>query len=223
MNRRLQLCAVLLGTGLIFTGCGKSEQVTVSAEDGQTLLENATAISLEGDLDDIVVDTDIRADGQAAGHVQERGFWDSKWTVSTGEGESWFYLRYVTDEPINEDTESYVTGSTYGYYDMEDHCLGYAQERVLETDTLSRGWYLTFLDGEGNPKEYLADEEASRIFDYEGNVIATGSFFFGGFLNSDKYTIEVAEKAGSALQMDFMDKMCVFLKINQKVNSDYGD
>ena len=62
-----------------------------------------------------------------------------------------------------------------------------------------------------------------RIFDYDGNVIATGSFSFGGFFHSDKYTIEVKEEEGSELRMDFEDKMCAFLKLDYKVNSDYGD
>ena len=66
-------------------------------------------------------------------------------------------------------------------------------------------------------------QERMRIFDYDGNVIATGSFSFGGFFHSDKYTIEVKEEEGSKLRMDFEDKMCAFLKLDYKVNSDYGD
>ena len=223
MKRKIQFGAAFISAVLLLavTGCGSSKEELPPTEEGQEALQNASVLTMEGDLDDIVADSDIWADGQAAGHIQERGFWDSKYTISTGSDESWFYLRYVTDEPIN-DVEGVISGSTYGYYDMNDNCLGYAQEQILETDTLERDWYTVFMDADGNPKDYLADEDMMRIFDYDGNVIATGSFSFGGFFHYDEYTIEVKEEEGSELKMDFGDKMCAFLGIRYKVNSDYG-
>ena len=127
----------------------------------------------------------------------------------------------MTDEPIN-DVEGVISGNTYGYYDMNDNCLGYAQKQILETDTLERDWYTVFMDADGKPKDYLADDDIMRIFDYDGNVIAMGSFSFGGFFHYDEYTIELKEEEGSERKMDFGDKMCAFLRIRYKVNSDYG-
>ena len=224
MKRKIQLGIALVSTSLLLTvaGCGEAGEELPPTEEGRTALENASVLSMKGDLDDIVADSDIWADGQAAGHIQERGFWNSKYTISTGDGEAWFYLRYVTDEPIN-DVEGVISGNTYGYYDMNDNCLGYAQEQILETDTMERDWYTVFMDADGNPKDYLADEDMMRIFDYDGNVIATGSFSFGDFFHYDKYTIELKEEEGSEGKMDFGDKMCAFLRIDYKVNSDYGD
>ena len=224
MKRKIQLGIALVSTSLFLTvaGCGEAGEELPPTEEGRTALENASVLSMKGDLDDIVADSDIWADGQAAGHIQERGFWNSKYTISTGDGEAWFYLRYVTDEPIN-DVEGVISGNTYGYYDMDDNCLGYAQEQILETDTLERDWYTVFMDADGNPKDYLADKDMMRIFDYDGNVIATGSFSFGDFFHYDEYTIELKEEEGSEGKMDFGDKMCAFLRIDYKVNSDHGD
>ena len=223
MKRKIQFGAAFISAVLLLavTGCGSSKEELPPTEEGQEALQNASVLTMKGDLDDIVADSDIWADGQVAGHIQERGFWNSKYTISTGDGEAWFYLRYVTDEPIN-DVEGVISGNTYGYYDMNDNCLGYAQEQILETDTLERDWYTVFMDADGNPKDYLADKDMMRIFDYDGNVIATGSFSFGGFFHYDEYTIEVKEEEGSERKIDFEDKMCAFLRIRYKVNSDYG-
>ena len=223
MKRKIQFGAAFISAVLLLavTGCGSSKEELPPTEEGQEALQNASVLTMKGDLDDIVADSDIWADGQAAGHIQERGFWNTKYTISTGSDEPWFYLRYVTDEPIN-DVEGVISGNTYGYYDMNDNCLGYAQEQILETDTLERDWYTVFMDADGNPKDYLADDDIMRIFDYDGNVIATGSFSFGDFFHYDEYTIELKEEEGSEGKMDFGDKMCAFLRIRYKVNSDYG-
>lgn len=52
--------------------------------------------------------------------------------------------------------EGVNSGNTYGYYDMDDNCLGYAQERILESDTLERAYYIVFLDAEGNGCQRLS-------------------------------------------------------------------
>lgn len=219
---RLQIGTAMIVSGmLLLTGSFRVE-AALSADEGRKALENAQVVSMRGDLDDIVADTDIWADGQVAGHVQERGFLNSKDIVTTGKKEEWFYLRYVTDEPIN-DVEGEVSATTYGYYDMEDNCLGYAQERVVDNEVFPRDYYLVFLDAEGNPKDYLADENGSQVYDYEGNVIATAQYSFGGFLHPDKYDIEIKNEEDCGLQMEFQDKMGLYMRIDFYIQSTYGD
>ena len=118
MKRKIQFGAAFISAVLLLavTGCGSSKEELPPTEEGQEALQNASVLTMKGDLDDIVADSDIWADGQAAGHIQERGFWNTKYTISTGSDEPWFYLRYVTDEPIN-DVEGVVSGNTYGYKD----------------------------------------------------------------------------------------------------------
>ena len=72
MKRKIQLGIALVSTSLLLTvaGCGEAGEELPPTEEGRTALENASVLSMKGDLDDIVADSDIWADGQAAGHIQ---------------------------------------------------------------------------------------------------------------------------------------------------------
>ena len=92
MKRKIEVATALISAALFLAvaGCGSSGEELPPTEEGRAVLENASVLTMKGDLDDIVAESDIWADGQAAGHIQERGFWNSKHTVSTGDNEPWF-------------------------------------------------------------------------------------------------------------------------------------
>ena len=163
---------LILAFSLAIIGCGKDTPKTAES-DQRELLNNASTLTVTGDLDDIVLDSDLTADGTVAGRIVERGIFNTKWTITSG-GEPWFYIAYPKEKWIYN-MEGVNSGNTYGYYDMDDNCLGYAQERILESDTLERAYYIVFLDAEGNvARDYLATEKGNYLMDFDGNKVGEG-------------------------------------------------
>lgn len=171
-----RICIGLLVSCIVLAGCGRTastNRVLTISEAAKEALSTASSVVVKGELDEVNQQGDILADDKVAAYVIESGFFDTKWTVSV-DGEDWFYVKYVTDELVNN-MDGVNSGSTYGYYDMDDNCLGYAQDRIIETDALERDYYMVFLDAEGNPREdYLAEEKGRYLYDYDGNVIGEG-------------------------------------------------
>ena len=198
MNRRTFLTLAAAVPGLWLTGCGKAPQMEFdSAEEAIEALNTAENIEIYADLYSKKKKTEIVADGKVAGYLQGD-------TVYI-DGEEWFSIDYVTDEPINN-VEGVKTGSTYGYYDMDDNCLGYGQERVIAPDGGEEAWYIQFLDADGNPKEdYYATEEGTMLLDSEGNVIArvNGSIDLIG----TGCTINFVMEDGVDQEVDIKDKI----------------
>lgn len=60
-----------------------------------------------------------------------------------------------------------ISGTTYGYYDENDKCLGYAQSQCITTADGDRDYYMVFLDADGNAKEYYSKEDGSVLYDKE--------------------------------------------------------
>ena len=89
------------------------------------------------------------------------------------DGEKWFHYDYVTDEPINEDREGVLPGTTYGCYDKDGNCLGYAQEQVTTTFR-GRGCYIMFLDTEWNPLPYYSSEDGDKLYNENGKLVGRG-------------------------------------------------
>lgn len=133
--------ALLLGAlGLLLTGCGSTPQMEYdSAEEAKQALTRAQTIEIYVDLYTPSSKTEILADGKVAAVLKGK-------TVYV-DGEEWFHYDYVTDEPVNEDREGVLPGTTYGYYDKDGNCLGYAQEQITTTSR-GRGCYIMFLDTE---------------------------------------------------------------------------
>lgn len=204
-----RICIGLLLSCIVLAGCGRTASPIEfdSIEDAKEALSTASSVVVKGDLEEVNQQGDILADDKVAAYVIESGFFDTKWTVSV-DGEDWFYVKYVTDEPINN-MEGVNSGSTYGYYDLDDNCLGYAQDRIIETDALEREYYMVFLDAEGNPREdYLAEEKGRYLYDYDGNVIGEGYADMDSFF-SDACHVEVQTDT----EMNFMDKFAMYMRL----------
>ena len=137
----------------------------------------------------------------------------------TVDGKTWFWMKFVTDEPINN-IDGVIAGTTYGYYDENNQCLGYAQKRLFENENLEREYYLIFMDADGNPKDYLAEEHGEELYDYEGNQIGSGKADLKGYIGEKCY-FEIDTEPG--VSVDAVDKMAMYLQLFSKFNETAGD
>ena len=209
-NRRYgRLCAAVL-PGLLacflLTGCGTPKTEFDSAQEAKEALNTAEIIDIYSNLYTPSSRTKIVADGKVAGYLQGQ-------TVYI-DGEKWFSINDVTDEPIN-DMEGVSSGTTYGYYDADGDCLGYAQKRYLDTDTGDREQFLVFLDADGTELPYCSSRLGDKLFDEDGNVVGTGEANWKGvnFLEriyTNIYRTRFETDPDAQLTVDFMDRMAMY-------------
>lgn len=219
-RRKLVSAAMILCIlAAMLSGCGKSDRESyASAEEAKQAMNQCRTFLVEGDLEAVNQEGDILADGKRAGRLKETGILNTKWTVSV-DGKTWFWMKFVTDEPINN-IDGVISGTTYGYYDENNQCLGYAQKRLFENENLEREYYLVFMDADGNPKDYLAEEHGEEIYDYEGNQIGSGKADLKGYIGEKCY-FEIDTEPG--VSVDTVDKMAMYLQLFSKFNETAGD
>lgn len=194
---------------LMLVSCSDTSRVVISdSQAAKEALNTASSVYFNGNLDDVNQKTDILADEAVAGRMEESGFFNTKWTVTVG-GETWFYLKIVTDEPINENTDEYVSASTYGYYDENDNCLGYAQQRAIRGDD-SHAYYFYFMDADKKLRDYRMEENGEYIIDMDGNMIARADS--GMDLVGAGCHIQIDMEEGCDMQIDFKDKMAMYIQ-----------
>ena len=87
----------------------------------------------------------------------------------------------------------------------------------------SGGYYICYMDADGNPKDYYSNEEATQTYDSEGNLIATGTVDFNGFFESQHCYVEIIAEEDSTTQMDFVDKMAMYLYLFSDFDSEHLD
>ena len=211
MKKRTWLASALaILAATMLTACGGDEKTASefdSKDAAKAALNQAQTIYIEGDNEAVTQKSDILADDKVAAHLDG-------WTVSIN-GETWFRIDFVTDEWINEDGEDYSAGNTYGYYDADGKCFGYAQNRgySLEDGEYTYNYY--FMDAEGNLKSYYIDENGREAFDDEGNVIATAEWDadFKLSLSGGDFHIQIDKAEGAAIDMDFTDKMVMYIRL----------
>lgn len=219
-RRKLVSAAMILCIlAAMLSGCGKSDRESyASAEEAKQAMNQCRTFVVEGDLEDVNQEGDILADGKRAGRLKETGILNTKWTVSV-DGKTWFWMKFVTDEPINN-IDGVIAGTTYGYYDENNQCLGYAQKRLFENENLEREYYLVFMDADGNLKDYLAEERGEELYDYEGNQIGSGKAELKGYIGEKCY-FEIDTETG--VSVDAVDKMAMYLQLFSKFNETAGD
>ena len=207
----------------LLSSCTVASDVDYSdVDEAKKAMNTATIIQIKGDLENVNQAGDILADEKVAGFLQESGMLDSRWTVSIGEDE-WFYLKYVTDEPINN-VDGVVSSTTYGYYDSKDNCLGYAQQQYLEDINDEPTHYWIFMDADGNEKDYYASEDCHILYDVDGNEIGKGSADRDGFWGiGKKCLVQIEMKEDTDVQVDFMDKLAIYLRLYKELDDSYRD
>ena len=216
MKERWRAFVGIFAAAYVLTGCGaiSSPIEYDSADAAKEALQSASVLAVECNLEDADPAGNLLADGKIAGFMKNTGFINLKWTVSVDDVD-WFYLKIVTGEPIN-DVEGIVSGTTYGYYDMDDTCLGYSQEQVIDG-----AFFMAFLDADGNRKDYLASEDGTVLFDSSFNVIGRAKGHHS-ILGSD-CEITVTMEDGVTQEVDLKDKLAMTMPIYDEEKSWYLD
>lgn len=208
--KKAGLAGLLLAgiAAVLLSGCrGASAIEFPDADAAKAALNQAQTIYIEGNYAAVKQKTDILADGKVAAYLNGK-------TVTIN-GETWFRIDYVTDEWINEDGEDYSAGNTYGYYDAEGNCLGYAQRRGVKQQDGEYTDNYYFMDAEGNLKDYCIEKDGYYAWDSDGNVIATGDWdpdFRITFMD-DACHVQIDKAEDATVQMDFMDAMVMYLRL----------
>lgn len=73
------------------------------------------------------------------------------------------------------------------------------------------------------PKIIIPMKKQSQTYDSEGNLIATGTVDFNGFFENQHCYVEITAEEDSTMQMDFMDKMAMYLYLFSDFNSEHLD
>lgn len=164
----LAMCVTFLGCQELEGILENADVKTIeSAEEAKAALDGKGEIRLGADYEEINQFEEIWVNNSIAGVLRETGLLNTKWTVSVKQ-ETRFYVAYVTDQPVN-DQPGIDSGNTYGFYDAEDNCLGYAQERLNGEGT----WQYVFLDNDLDPTGLEVSLDGKALW-RDGNLIAEG-------------------------------------------------
>lgn len=205
---------------VLLTGCGSTPQMEYdSAEEAKQALARAQNIEIYVDLYTPRSKTEILADGKVAAVLKGK-------TVYV-DGEEWFHYDFVTDEPINKDREGVSTATTYGYYDKEGNCLGYAQKQCREMPG-GYDYYMMFLDTEWNPLPYYSSEDGDTLYNEDGRAVGSGyagkegiSLFQKLYTNVYRTVLETDEDAG--VELDFMYRMAMMEGLQYDIRLVYDE
>lgn len=174
---------VALALTVFLMGCEEAETFD-TADDAKAALNGQGVITIGGNFSEANQGSDIRVDGTFAGFLRESGLINTKWTISANY-KDWFYAKYVTNEPVNNQ-EGVNSGSTIGFYDENDVCLGYAQEQVIGDD----GYIVVFLNPDFSQTGLFASEDCRMLWDDTETVVAKGDVDWS--YSSDFCTITIA-------------------------------
>ena len=204
---------------LLLSGCVKAPQMEFdSADEAKEALNTAETIVIYSDLYSGSRKTEILADGKVAGYMQGN-------TVYL-DNEEWFHIDYVTDAPVN-DVEEFAIGTTYGYYDKDDNCLGYAQQRYVGKEDDPDG-YFVFMDTDGSELPYFISDNGRVLYDGEGNPIGTGytdrkSISFIEKLYTDVYRTVFETDQTESQMIDFMDRIIMYECLRESMRTFYEE
>lgn len=190
-----------------------------SAEEAKQALARAQNVEIYVDLYTPRSKTEILADGKVAAVLKGK-------TVYV-DGEEWFHYDYVTDDPINKDREGVITATTYGYYDKEGNCLGYAQEQCREMPG-GYDYYMMFLDTEWNPLPCYSSEDGDTLYNEDGRAVGSGyagkegvSLFRKLYTNVYRTVLETDKDAG--VELDFMYRMAMMEGLQDDIRLVYDE
>ena len=220
MKRTVMIAGLVLGAGLMLAGCAAPASAIeyADADAAREALNTTSTVTFEVySMEDVNLAGDILADEKVAGYWCESGLLDMKWTVSVDD-EDLFYVKCVTDEPIN-DMEGVNSGTTYGCYDMNDNCLGYGQQQIIASEGDEEQWLMMFLDAEGNAREdYYASEDGDVLYDWDGNGIASVNGDLG-VLGGCTITFTMEDSAEQ--EVDIKDKFVMMMPVLSEMKDEY--
>ncbi len=200
------LCITLAAAlALALAACGAGK---LSGSEAWAALENANTVYLTGDLDDVNTFSDITADGQVVGEVQEKGIINNTMVVSV-DGKEQFYYRYAKNDEFWNNA-----GTTYVCCDMDDTVLGYMQ--LLYGKGMS---YYAFCDAKRNEKGYYLDEDLTTFTNAAGEPIGSVEAKLDNYM-TNAFHVEIKTYATNE-KIDYIDKLAVYWSAVSMLNSDY--
>lgn len=201
--------AIILCISMICCLCacdaGSKDEITVDAVTGQEMLNSASSLSMHCHGNSVNKRCNLVVDNQSVGMLQESGFFDAHWNISAG-GEDWFYAKFVTGEWIN-DVEGVISATTYGLYDVNDNCLGYCQERVVDGE-----YKYAFLNADGTERGFYMDDEGSMVYTSDGTIVATANYAIDSY-TAATYDVYIMPSGGTELSA--MDKLMIFIRVER--------
>lgn len=208
MKKGIALIAALI-LSILLLGCEEAETYA-TADDAKAALNGQGVITIDGDFSETNQASDIRVNNGFAGFMRETGIINGKWTISANY-EEWFYAKYVTGEPVNNQ-EGVNSGSTLGFYDMDDNCLGYAQERV--DPNWDNAYIVYFLDPDFTPTGLYASEDCKTLWDDSETVLAEADIDWS--YSSDLCTITITPTGGK--DVPIFAKIAMYVKLYYETN-----
>lgn len=201
------ICLLLAAAlALSLTACGSEG---LSGDAAWSALEKADTLYLTGDLDDVNTFSDINADGQVVGKVQEKGLINNTMVVSV-DGKEQFYYRYAKDDEFWNNA-----GTTYVCCDMDGNCLGYMH--LLYGSGTS---YYAFCDAARNEKGYYLDEDLTTFTNAAGEPIGSVEAKLDNIL-TNAFHVEIKTYATQE-KIDYRDKLAVYWSAVSLLNSEYN-
>lgn len=215
----MRILFLLMFTAILLTGCKAPEMEFDTADEAKEALDTASVIEIYSDLDSSRRKTKILADGKVAGYLQGN-------TVYI-DGEEWFHIDYAKEESVYQ-IPDVSSSTTYGYYDAENQCLGYAQKRYLDTKDGGRDEFLIFLDVDGTLLDYCSTDDGEVLFDGEGNAVGTGNAGKEGvsllkkfYTNIYRTVFETDPQAN--MTVEFMDRMAMYKCLQEDIRWIYNE
>ncbi len=206
MKKKLICMTLAAALALALAACGKYPQL--SGDAAQSALEGAETLYLTGDLDDVNTFSDIVADEQIVGKVQEKGLLVNTMEVSVNGGEQ-FYYRYAKDDEFWNDA-----GTTYVCCDKDDNVLGYMQQLFGKGVS-----YYAFCGADRSEKDCYLDEDLTTFTNSAGQTVGTVE----AELDSTKtHAFHVTIKTDGAADLDCVNKLAVYWCAVHQLNSEYS-
>lgn len=214
-----RILLLFMFTAILLTGCKAPEMEFDTADEAKEALDTASVIEIYSDLDSSRRKTKILADGKVAGYLQGN-------TVYI-DGEEWFHIDYAKEEFIYQ-IPDVSSSTTYGYYDVDNQCLGYAQKRYLDTTDGGRDDFLVFLDVDGTLLDYCSTDDGEVLFDGKGNAVGTGEAGKDGIgilekLHTNIYRTVFETDPQANMTVEFMDRMAMYKCLQEDIRWIYDE
>ncbi len=206
-GKKLAVCLLFAALTLSLVACGADK---LSGDEAWSALEKANTLYLTGDLDDVNTFSDITANDQVVGKVQEKGLINNSMVVIV-DGKEQFCYKYVTSGAIMDGN----VGTTYGCFDMDGNCLGYMQLQF--GNGTSR---YAFLTADGGDKGYYLDENLTTFTNAGGEPIGSVEAVLDS-LASHAFHVTIKTYA-TPEKIDYKDKLAVYWSAVSLLNTEYS-
>ena len=194
------LVSIAVVSSLIFSIKNIITKPDCTPEEAWQKMSDADTIVLEGRKSWTFARPLIEADGEVVGRFQEKGFWNTRFQIKSGNTVLKYY-KFGAPELSDEST-----ANAYTYYNSDDSIAGYAQETATTLADGTRKYVYLYYDADGTQKPYYLDEtDGWKICNMEGEVQVEATFEYN---MSTVYTLTIQTVGDTPV--DFGDKMLLY-------------